>query len=260
MIPMTSNTTIESFIHASFERNFEALRIEGGHTLAPAVKEAALYQTLLYWRRLGDIACSVTDTEVLLTLQGQTTPGKRLFGIEGVVDIVREQDRTTMYDTKTHDAEQIQANLAAYEKQLNVYAYIWKQLRGQDLDGTAVIATEYPDRIGEALKQEDWATVDDELPNWNPLIPIPYDTAHVAETIREFGAVVDAIEEGQFAPPPPETLRSRRDGAAASFATSVCVNCDARFSCGSYRAYAASSRGTAERHVRRYLDKDLDTR
>ena len=50
-----------------------------------------------------------------------------------MVDIVREHDRTTMYDIKTHDPEFIEANKDFYQQQLNVYAYIWQNLRAQGL-------------------------------------------------------------------------------------------------------------------------------
>ena len=61
------------------------------------------------------------------------------------MDIVREDDRVVMYDIKTHDTEAIKANIEDYERQLNVYAYIWQNLRGQRLDETAVICTQLPE-------------------------------------------------------------------------------------------------------------------
>src|SRR5947207_1032929 len=106
----------EAFIREAFDSNFEQLRFESGHALAPEVKERALEQTLLYWRKLRDIAESVTDTEVDLQLPNQKTPNGRKFNIEGIVDIVREQDRTVMYDLKTHDAEFVSDNIAMYEE------------------------------------------------------------------------------------------------------------------------------------------------
>src|SRR5690348_9617353 len=135
---------VEARIHEFFEENFEALRLAGDRSLAPEVKEAALQQVLLYWRRLKDIALKVTDTEVRLNLPHQVTPQGRMFGIEGIVDIVREQGETVMYDIKTHDADAIRQNLGAYEQQLNVYAYIWQKLRGEALDAMAIIATRFP--------------------------------------------------------------------------------------------------------------------
>ena len=121
---------MEAAIRKMFDENFQRLRAESGHSLSPEVKNLAWQQVVLYWRRLRDIAESITDTEVRLNLPCQKTPKGRAFSIEGVVDIVREADRTTMYDIKTHDLNFVKENLPFYEKQLNVYAYIWQHLRG----------------------------------------------------------------------------------------------------------------------------------
>ncbi len=48
--------------------------------------------------------------------------------------------------------------------------------------------------------------------------------------------MVDQIEDGKFAPPGIESLK-RLELRGESFATRVCRNCDARFSCVSYREY-----------------------
>ena len=97
-----TQTDVEAKICRFFNDNFETLKLEGGHALAPDVKRTALQQVLMYWRKLHDIAEKVTDTEVKLNLPQQHTPAGRVFGIEGVVDIVRENDRIVMYDIKTH--------------------------------------------------------------------------------------------------------------------------------------------------------------
>lgn len=115
---------IEAQIREMFEENYELLQYEGGHALTQDVKNAALRQVLLYWQTMRDVAENVTDTEVKLNLPDQMTPKGRKYGIEGVVDIIRENDRTVMYDIKTHDAHYVNANKALYEKQLNVYAYM----------------------------------------------------------------------------------------------------------------------------------------
>ncbi len=116
MIP--TDAEIEKFISEALEQNFELLRLKSGHAIGADIKDAALNQALLYWRKLKDIATRVTETEVRLNLPGQTTPNKRKFGIEGVVDIVREGDLTVMYDIKTHDAEQVRGNIDGYEPSL----------------------------------------------------------------------------------------------------------------------------------------------
>src|ERR1035437_1313711 len=77
-------------IQEFFEDNYESMRLEGGHALTQHVKELALRQVLLYYKKMQDVAYKVTDTEVKLTLPDQKTPKGRNFTIEGVVVIVRE--------------------------------------------------------------------------------------------------------------------------------------------------------------------------
>lgn len=231
---------IEAFIRDVFEENFEQLRLESGHTISPSAKEAALNQVLLYWRKLRDIAERITDTEVVLSLPGQETPKGREYTIEGVVDIVREDDRVVMYDIKTHDADYIRANIELYQQQLNVYAFIWEELRKQPLDEAAVISTAFPDYVRRALDSGDSRQLQAALNRWNPIIPIVYDPAQRDRTLHEFGRIVDMIEDGEFEAPPVDRLQEKIPGPRVErFAVRVCRNCDARFSCDSYRAYVA---------------------
>ena len=205
MIP--TDAEIEKFISEALEQNFELLRLESGHAIGADIKDAALNQALLYWRKLKDVATRVTETEVRLNLPGQTTPNKRKFGIEGVVDIVREGDLTVMYDIKTHDAEQVRGNIDGYEHQLNIYAHIWQNLRKQPLDEVAIIATAYPDGVKEALASRDELRLENELNKWNPLVEIELNPQHVEEIITDFGRIVDCIESGEFKPATLEKLR-----------------------------------------------------
>lgn len=231
-----------------FSENYEMLRFEGGHQLAPEVLADALQQVMAYWRKLRHVAEKVTDTEVKLTLPNQKTPAGREFSIEGVVDIVREEGRTTLYDLKTHKADYVRANLDLYAPQLNVYAHIWQILRGQKLDEAAIISTILPEGLPQAMRQKDQPRTDALMTSWEPLIPIPFNANDVEETVQKFGAVVDRIEGHEFAPPPVEVLRSRQTGQPTLFATNVCRNCDARFSCASYRTYSLNS-GQASLHT-----------
>ena len=132
-----SEVDIEQFLRDTFEDNYRTLRLEGGHGLTPDIKDYAYQQVLRYWQKLKQVAENVTDTEVPLVLPNQQTPKKRHYNIEGVVDILREGSRTVMYDIKTHDGDYVRENRELYEKQLNVYAHIWQELRGQPLDETA---------------------------------------------------------------------------------------------------------------------------
>jgi hypothetical protein len=245
---------MEDFLRDVFEENFEHLRLESGHSITPDVKEAALNQVLIYWRKMQEVAENVTDTEVRLSLPGNETPRGREYTIEGVVDIVREQDRTMMYDIKTHEADYVRANLDLYEQQLNVYAHIWQELRQQPLTGAAVIATSYPEPVEEALAAGDEAHLVYALDRWEPVVPIKYDPSSVHRTIRIFGLVVDDIEENRFSPRSLDVLQEVIPGTRNErFATRVCRNCDARFSCSSYRQYAWFGRGVAERRAAEYF-------
>ncbi|MBD1877009.1 PD-(D/E)XK nuclease family protein [Nodosilinea sp. FACHB-131] len=237
---------IESAIAEMFEQNYELLQAEGGHSLTQDTKRAALQQVLLYWRKMRDVAERVTETEVKLTLPEQQTPKGRKYSIHGVVDIVQEDERTVMYDIKTHDAEYVESNISDYEKQLNIYAHIWQNLRGHPLDQTAIIATAYPKEVKQALNAEDDVALEAALDQWEPLVNIPFDQQHVDDVISDFGDVVDAIEDRQFTPPSATHLgrQYKTKGRERRFATQICSNCDGRFSCSSYRAYTQSNRGS----------------
>lgn len=249
-----NESEIEAEIRRMFKENYELMRLEGGHALSADVKEAALNQVLFYWRKMRDVAENVTDTEVKLNLPEQITPKGRKYGIEGVVDIIREDERTVMYDIKTHDSDYVRANTSEYEKQLNVYAHIWQGLRGQQLNQTAIIATSYPSSIRNAIAANDEKHLVRELESWNPLIDIPFKQENVEETIQEFGEVVDSIESRKFAPPLVEKLKTLLPGKKNSFAVQVCRNCDARFSCSAYRNYVRSSANKADSLLKRYLN------
>jgi hypothetical protein len=249
---------IEKQIHAFFDDNYELLKLEGGYSMTRDSLEIARLQVLMYWRKLRAVATRVTETEVKLNLPGQTTPDGRRFGIEGVVDIVREDERTVMYDLKTHARESIEGNARQYAEQLNVYAHIWQTLRGQPLDEQSVICTQLPTALRDAARDEAPGSprLAHHLNLWDPLVPIPADPNSVQETVRRFGAIVDQIERGEFRPPDPSVLAKAAPGGRLAFARDICRNCDARFSCGSYRAYI---RGNAQktqfdRQFTQYLD------
>src|ERR1700693_2193547 len=172
---LITDEEVEARIIEFFAANYEHLRQDGGHALAEGTKEQALQQAVHYWRQLKEIATTVTDTEVKLSLPGQTTPKRRRFLIEGVVDIVRDRDRVLMYDLKTHYEKDVRAECELYQKQLNVYAYIWKGIRQQALDGTAIIATRLPLELREAIRDRNHAVIPEALEAWQPVIDLPFD-------------------------------------------------------------------------------------
>lgn len=242
---------IAEFIRENFESNYEELRAAAAHSIAPDVKAAALHQVLLYWRVMRDVALNVSDTEVRLSLPAQATPQGRIYSIEGIVDILRANARTVMYDIKTHDAAYVRANLELYAEQLNVYAHIWQTLRHQNLDAMAIIATHFPESVGNALSDGNADELDYALQGWQPLVEVDFHPESVAGTIAEFGRVVDDIEARRFGPPPVDRLKEVLLGTRnVRFATQVCRNCDVRFSCSSYRDYAWNgARQVADRAI-----------
>lgn len=243
-----------ALIDELFDRNVEELEAEGTKALSPWIRDLARMQVQLYWRRLETIARQVSETEVRLQLPAQHSPAGRTFGIEGIVDIVRAADgSTTMYDIKTHDAEYVRENTAHYARQLNVYAHIWQELRGNRLDATAVICTALPNDLETAWIKGDLVALANALSKWDPVIPITFDARGVETTIEEFGSVVDRIESHDFTPPTYEQLCERVPGTRSRFAVYVCRNCDARYSCRSYQRYVFGDSSRTESVMRTYL-------
>lgn len=251
---MITDQEIEDKIKEFFDNNYEILRLESGHTITEDSKHTALSQILCYWHKLKDIAKNVTDTEVRLTLPDQKTPQGRIYSIEGVVDIVKEKDETCMYDIKTHEPEYIRANISFYEDQINVYSYIWQKLRGNALDKTAVISTAYPKSVRDALFNNDEDKFRKEIEKWNPLIETSLTPEKVGSTIKDFGMIVDAIEENKFAPPPKSKLEEKIPGSERVFGMQVCGNCDARFSCIAFREYASDPKRKGRIDFVKYIE------
>ncbi len=255
---MPTEKEIEDKIKDFFDSNYEILYLESRHKITEDTKRTAFNQVLCYYRKLKDFAKSITETEVRLMLPDQITPKGRSYSIEGVVDIVKEKDEVCMYDIKTHDVEYIRGNLTFYEAQLNVYAYIWKKLRGNKLDKTAIISTAYPNSVKYALFNRDEEKLQKALDNWNPVVEIPFTVDKANDVIEEFGRVVDYIEEHEFSPPPDSRLEEKVEGTSRIFGRSVCANCDARFSCSSFCEYARRNSRTDYMKYFALFMNDLD--
>lgn len=239
------------------ERNYEQLKLEGGHALTEDIKQLAMLQVILYWRKLKALAYKISDAEVRIALPNQKTPKGRNFSIEGVVDIVREGDINQMYDIKTHDHEYIAANKELYEEQLNVYAHVWQELRKNRLDLTAVISTTVPHSLRNAIRSKDEPRISKEMENWDPIIPITVHQDKVKETIALFGDVVDKIEDSIFPYPSIADLKQKVKGNEI-FATNVCRNCDGRFSCVVYREYARGAGKGKVADFMKYFEPSVD--
>lgn len=254
---------IEQKIHQFFEENYEILRMEGGHALSDYIKQTAFEQVLYYYKKMKPTIEKITDVEVKLTLPNLQTPAGRRFTIEGVVDIVRENEETWLYDIKTHELDYVQSNVELYEEQLNVYAHIWQELRQNKLDCAAIISTSIPKPLKKAIKSEDTERIIKEITVWNPVVEIDFKQDNVVQTIEAFGQVVDDIEEKRFEAPGLDKLKEVVQGRNEIFATAVCRNCDVRFSCDSYRTYLLeNSKGRSESFVK-YVsqiatDEELD--
>jgi hypothetical protein len=248
---------IEAKIEEFFHRNYEMLRAEGGRPLTGHMRQRALNQAKQYYAKNKELVHKVTETEVKLTLPEQRTPAGRRFSIEGVVDIVREDTEVKMYDIKTHAPEDVRDNLELYAEQLNVYAHIFQQLRGNQLDATAIICTTYPKGLQAAMKDGNPARIAREFDAWNAIVPVPFNQDGVEQMVTNFGVVIDRIETKDFAPPPLDRLKENYGGSRGTFATKICRQCDARFSCDSYRAFARSKYGRGF-DFRRFFAEDRD--
>jgi hypothetical protein len=245
---------IEQKLRDDFENNYEYLSLESGHGLNPFVREEAFQQVLYYFKKLKQIASKVTETEVRLTLPEQTTKKGRKFTIEGIVDIVVEDDEVCMYDIKTHDKEHIEKNKDFYKEQLGVYAYIWQGLRGEKLDRLAVISTSLPGLLKLAIRNGNKEKELQEFAKWDPVIPLEIIEDDINLTVEKFGIIVDKIEENEFAPVSLEKLNEIVASPNVKFATRVCRNCDARFSCASHRKYVMESNEKSKDQFKKYLN------
>lgn len=261
-----SDQDIERQIREFFDTNYRQMLAEGGaHVLTPRALEQARQQVEHYWKKLRDVAVSVTDTEVRLQLPNRVTPKGRKFVIEGVVDLVREQERIRMYDIKTHFCDEVVRHRDSYTAQLNVYAYIWNQLRGQMVHEMAIIAVQLPERLRAAIREQQTAVIEEQLQAWNPLVPLPFETSSIEATFLKIAQTVDQIEDGEFSPPSAEKLASvagedqNTGGKKIAFATLHCRNCDGRFSCDSYRQYMRNAGSLGRRfELLKYIDSSHD--
>lgn len=235
---------VEVFLDDAFEANYQRLRrTVGGYALSSESRAAARAQAILYWRRLVELARSVTDTEVRLVLPEQQSPGGVPYTLEGIVDLVRAGGRTIMYDLKTFlmvEPGVEPPDLDDQFDQLKLYAYIWTHLREQPLHEVALIGTRPPrdvHRAWHATGPGAPARLRQALAAWDPVIAREVQAEGVDAVIARFGEAVDAIESGCFAPPPVEQLEEPRQEGGEPFGDVVCVDCDARFGCPSYRRF-----------------------
>jgi hypothetical protein len=228
---------MEAYIQEAFNDEVALTEEETGVRSNAFARREALRQVLLYWRKLKSVAEAVKETEVRLVLPNRESPNGRRFNLVGIVDIISDSSGTWMYDLKTHEPEYVHAHPAEYAAQLDVYATIYEELKGGKIDGTGVISTGIPVKLRNAISADDQAAIDKEFRSWEPLIPLPFTRESRDATIRDFGRVVDSIEEGRFPPLAPEKLEEDYAGRGRSIGERICQNCDIRYSCVSYRAW-----------------------
>jgi hypothetical protein len=240
-----------------FDDVHESLQAESGYGLDAQTREDAWRQVQMYWNKLQDqVASRVTETEVPLTLMNNVSPSNRKFTIHGVVDVVQEQDKIILYDIKSHDYQRLHENIDSYGPQLQVYAYIWSELRGQTVDETCIINTDPPDSVKAIVDFLHMTDVEQAaFERWNPVIPITnFSAALVHETIAKFGMVVDAIEEHKFNPPDWKELERNRLRLPVPL---MCAKCDVRYSCTSYRQLVIKTQNT-QNNLMRFYDAQSD--
>jgi hypothetical protein len=247
---------IEAFIEERFNDNLSVIETENKLRINSFVKELALVQVKMYWKKLKELAKKVTQSEIPVTLSHKRSPKGRKFTITGVVDIIKEDDDIVLYDIKTHDPDFVKHNREKYEKQLNIYGSIWEKLNNKKLDKTAIIATPLPKKLWWAMNEGTEAQLQNAIDEWQPIIELDYNE-HVQEgTLEEFGDIVDNIEECRFEPPPVEVLEARMAGSKTRFVTKFCRYCDIRFACDSYREYSIGRRTLSSDDLL-YLIKDM---
>jgi hypothetical protein len=239
---------IEDFIKLRLHENLKLMQAETGQRVNQSVVVAAERQALAYWHTMRMIAERITDTEVKLSLPECRTPKGRTFTIEGVVDIVQEDACMSIYDIKTMPRDYVENNKSKFAMQLNVYAHILGGLKGYKVKRAAVIATAPADGLKRRFNKVD-LPVDEfisMLKSMDPFVDIPLNEDSITDTITKFGEIVDRIQDGDFKPKSLVDLK-RKDtdgGKHRQFGTDVCRNCDARFSCSSYRSFRSIPENT----------------
>lgn len=230
---------IEDFIKLRLKENLKLMQAETGQRVNQNVVIAAERQALAYWHTMHLLAENITETEVKLSLPECSTPKGRTFTIEGVVDIVQEDSGMSIYDIKTMPRDYVENNKLKFAMQLNVYAHILAGLKGYKVKKAAVIATAPSDALKRKFNTAPFEAFIGMLKSIDPFVEIPLDEASITDTITKFGEIVDRIQDGDFKPKSVGDLK-RKDaegGKTRQFGTDVCRNCDARFSCSSYREF-----------------------
>lgn len=185
-----------SKIEELFEGNYKALLATGLRPLAATPKEAALKQTINYFKQNKDLMERVIETEVDVSVE------KGDYIILGKIDLLLGKDeKLEILDFKTQPKpESDDPLLDRYKKQLSLYAFILKERYGKT-----------PERLLLYWTSEEKRK--------DALMVFNYDEGFVEEVGRHFDEIVNNIFEGRFeVKKPPNT-------------STICKDCDFKFYC-----------------------------
>jgi len=189
------DTLGEGRIRELFERTFRFLSMSDVRPIGQKAKEAAFEQVMNYFRQNRDEMRRIIQTEVDVSLE------KNGYILTGKVDLLLGGDgKLELLDFKTSPRPKENPELiAAYERQLCLYAHILEQRYGHRVDRLMLYWTSEPTK-------ED------------ALMVLPYEPRKVEEAGRYFDQVVARIQAKEFkvkAPPEP----------------GICKECDLRLLC-----------------------------
>lgn len=246
----TSLVELPSEILNSYLIIFDQLKKESGHGIAPELKENGLRAIFAYWLKGQQIIQAIKRTEEKLSLPERITPSsmnsptKRIYTLEGVVDVISLNQKVILYDIKTYDHDNIQNSEVIDEisKQLNVYVHIWEGLNKNSEDFKEVqeiglILVSLPSELKKIIKEFfpelnlelAKSNLDHYIEKLNAAIEI-YEMEHlpsgkkwevsrdlglqkgdITDIINEFGSVIDDIVDHKFSPRPYTSKKSKND-------------------------------------------------
>ena len=233
-----NDAEFENKLREFFEANYEYLKETSGHSINQAMKEQALEQVFLYWKKHKDMILGGEISSVKLSAGNLRTPNQNIpFALEGEINTSEKDGQITLFDITTKSREQIENDIDFYQDELNLFAYEAEKMSLETSGKAFALSTSIPKDIRYAIKTGDTESLQEALQNWNPLVPIECSKDAQEATLSKIGEVVEKIHNCEFDPPPVSELKKKyKDGK--SFCSHVCENCDIRKSCESYITYS----------------------
>ena len=190
------NEISEDNVMEWFESNYNSISNAEHAYLAPAQKNAALQQVLLYVKNKHGSWNDVQKAEVDINYMESN------YIIEGKVDLIAENEGLLeIVDFKSEKKPDLSCNykkIQQYKNQLNLYAYLVEQKTNKKVSKMNLYYT------GEE--------------NGNPIISFPYEKKEIDKTMKYFSDIVKDIMEKNY--------------KKSSKNEKICKNCDFRFYCG----------------------------